>query len=61
MKFVRMKASFAGLVTRPAGSVQEMEDKEADRLVSLGYAEHIEVEKKAQKREKRTRKPKESR
>lgn len=61
MKFVKMKSSFAGMVNMPAGSIQEMHDVEDDRMVTLGHAEYVTTEKKAEKREKRTRKSKESR
>ena len=40
MKTVRMKSSFAGQVNWPAGSIQEMDDDEAQRLVEHGYAEY---------------------
>jgi len=40
MKTVRMKASFAGQVNWPAGSLQEIDNDEAQRLVEHGYAEY---------------------
>jgi len=39
-----MKSSFAGMKTMPAGSIQDMEDAEAKRMVSMGHAEYIEEE-----------------
>ena len=63
MKNVKMKASFAGIVNMPAGSIQPMEDKEAERMVKLGYAEYVEEEAKkpAARRSKRVNKSREQR
>jgi len=36
-----MKSSFAGMKTMPAGSIQDMEDAEAKRMVSMGHAEYV--------------------
>lgn len=55
---VRMKTSFAGAETWPAGSIQNFDKVEADRMVSMGYAEYV-IEKRT--RSKRIQKPKESR
>ena len=44
MKTVLMKSSFAGQVNWPAGSIQEMDDDEAQRLVDHGYAEYSDSE-----------------
>lgn len=59
MKPVRMKSSFAGQVSWPAGSIQELEDSEADNLVKHGYAEFLEAEAPVdEKRSTRVQKPK---
>lgn len=58
---VLMKASFAGMITMPAGSIQDMDEQEAERMVRLGYAEYVEGENRAEKRATRTKKPKEQR
>jgi hypothetical protein len=44
MKKVLMKSSFAGQVNWPAGSVQEIDDDEAQRLVEHGYADYADSE-----------------
>lgn len=51
MKKVLLKTSFAGQEVWPAGSIQEMEDSQADRFVEAGFAEYIEdTGKKRQQR-----------
>lgn len=53
MKTVLMKSSFAGQVNWPAGSIQELQDDEAARLVEHGYAEYADGEPEAEKRSTR--------
>lgn len=53
-----MKSSFAGQEMWPAGSIQELQDSEADSLVKHGYAELMEDEPPEEKRQTRVQKPK---
>lgn len=53
MKTVLMKSSFAGQVNWPAGSIQELEDEEAIRLVENGFAEYADGAPDAEKRNTR--------
>jgi len=45
-KRVKMKASFAGVITMPAGSTQDLDVDEANRMISMGYAEEVKVSSK---------------
>lgn len=61
-KWVKMKTSFGGArKSLPAGSVHELDEKEADRFVEKGHAEFVDPPGGAKKRTRRTKKATEER